>query len=314
MPLKNRALILAKVESSYGVDASPAAGTDAVLCEPPSLSLVSKKLERNNVRSFMGKNAPVNVGEGLKIAFTTELKGSGTAVDDPPEIAALFRACNMTETINPGASVDYEPNSAVGIPDGAESITIYYNQDGILHKLLGCRGTFSMSLKAGEYGKINWEFTGIYAGPVDQAISAGSYATAMPPVFKAANFSIDSYAAVIESLEITLGNEIAKRPSANAATGILEWFIAGRAPTGKIDPEVVALATKDFWNLWETSKQMALSATLGDAASNKCVITAPAVVLDGLGYEEREKLLIYGASFGLHPTASGDDEIKFSFQ
>ncbi len=311
--LRNRTVILAKVEPTYGQDALPDPTTDAILCELPEFSVVSRRLERNNVVPYMGKLPPVNIGEGLKIKFTTELKGSGTAVDTPPEIGVLFRGCNFTETINTGISVDYEPNSALGSAEGAESLTIYFYQHNILHKMLGCRGTFSLELKAGEYGKITWEFTGLYGGPVDSSIPTPTVNQTLPPRFLNANFSIDGYAAVIDSLSLDIQNEIAMRPDANSPTGVLEWMVVNREPKGQIDPEVVALSTKNFWQLWENSSQIALSATVGTSATNKCVITAPKVVLDTPSYEDRNNILIHGLPFTLHPD-TGDDEIKFSFQ
>ncbi len=311
--LRNRAVILANVEVTYGVDIVPTPAANAILCELPEFSVIGSRLERPNIQSYMGKLSPLNIGEGLKIKFVTELKGHGSVVDTPPEIGVLFRGCNFTETITPTTGpVDYDPNSAAGIPDSSESLSIYFYQDGILHKLLGSRGTFSVALKAGEYGKITWEFTGIYAGPADDTLPTGTFNTTLPPRFVSASFAIDSYAAVIESLNIDIANRIVKRPSANAATGILEWLISDREPKGDCDPEVVALATKDFWDMWNQSSQVALAATVGAVSMNRCVITGPKIVLDVPTYGDRENFLTHGLPMSLHPS-SGNDEIKFSF-
>ncbi|MEW5745283.1 MAG: hypothetical protein AB1805_07605 [Nitrospirota bacterium] len=306
----NKAVILAKVEGSYGVDANPTAAANAILCEKPTIEVMSKKLERNNVKPYFGNLAPVNIGEGLKLSFSTEIKGSGT-VGTAPEIGVLFRGCNFTETITPGVKVDYDPNSNTST---GESLSMYYYLDGILHKILGSRGTFSYESKAGEYGKIKWDFTGIFAGPVDQAIVTGVYnQTVAPPRFVSAAFSIDSYAAIIETLKIDIANEIGKRPSANAATGILEYFIKNRKPTGEIDPEAVPLATKDFWTLWSNSSRVAMTSTLGAVAGNKLITTAPKVGLGDLKYGDREDVVTYGMPLVFTPNA-GNDELKFSFQ
>lgn len=310
--VRNRAAILAKIETTYGTDPTPVPGTNAILCELPEFSVVGKKLERNNVQAFMGKTPPVNVGEGLKIKFTTELKGSGAA-GTVPEIAPLFRACNMTETITVGTKVDYNPNSAVGVEESSESVTIYYYQDLILHKLLGCRGMFSISLKASEYGKITWEFTGIYGGPVAGTTPSGVPNGTLPPRFISAAFSIDSYSAIIESLSIEQGGQVVKRIDGNGATGVREWMFVDRDFKGKVDPEVPALATKSFWDMWSTSAQVAMTATVGQTAGNKTIITTPKLVLDVPTYAEREKILTHGLPFSLHP-ATGNDEVRFSFQ
>lgn len=306
----NKAVILAKIETAYGTDPTPTPAANAILCSVPVIEPVGRRLERENTKSVYGARLGVNIGEALKITFATELKGNGSAVDTPPEIGPLFRACNFTETITATVKVDYDPNSNA---DTGESITIYFYRHDILHKVSGCRGTFNMELKAGEYGKVNWEFTGIYQGPVDSSIPAGAYNQTMPPRFLSAAFQIDSYSAVIENLKIDIANEIAKRPDANAATGIVEYFIKERMVKGECDPEVVALGTKDFWDKWSSSALMALTATVGSVAANKCLITGPKVQLDTLKYGDREGILTYAMPLIFTPD-TGNDEVKFSFQ
>jgi hypothetical protein len=306
--LKSKAVILAKVETTYGTDATPAAGTNAILCEVPEFEVLGRKLDRANVKTYFGTLPPVNLGEGLKVSFTTELKGHGGAVDSPPEIGVLFRGCAFTETISAGTSVAYDPNSS----EDGESLTLYFYQHDILHKLLGARGTFSVEMKAGDYAKIKWEFTGLYAGPADDSIPTGTFNSTKPPRFVSASFAIDSYAAVIENLKVDVNNEIAKRVSANHATGISEYLIRERAVSGECDPEAVTLATKDFWTMWSSSTPVALTATVGTASKNKCVISAPAVVPDIPKYGDREGILTYALPLIFTPS-SGDDEIQFLF-
>ena len=307
--LKTRAVMLAKIESSsYGTDPTPAAASNSILCESPELEVVQKFLERKNTRTYYGNVAGVSIGEAVKIKFATELKGSGTA-GTAPEIDPLFRACNYTKTNTPGTKDDYDPNSNQST---GESITIYFYQHDIVHKISGCRGTFTVDLTAGEYGKINWEFTGIYTAAADGSIPAITVNATVPPRFLSASFAIDSYAAIIEKIKIDAGNEIGRRPSANAATGILEYFIKERKITCEIDPEVVALATKSFWGLWAANTLVAFTATVGSTAGNRCVITAPKVQIADVKYGDRESLLIQNLKLNFTPN-TGNDEIKFSF-
>src|SRR3990170_2380928 len=95
--LKTRAVILAEKEVTYGTDPTPLPASNAILCEAPEIEVLGKKLERNNVKSYFGTLAPINVGDGVKISITTELKGSGTA-GTAPEIGPLLEACGMTHT------------------------------------------------------------------------------------------------------------------------------------------------------------------------------------------------------------------------
>lgn len=306
--LKTRAVILAKIEDPYGVDAVPTAAANAILCEDPEIEPILKKLERNYVRSHYGASSPLVVGEGYKISFATELKGSGVA-GTAPEIGVLLRACNFTETVNAGVDVDYEPNS---LDSAGESVTLYFYRHNVLHKVTGCRGTFSLEAKVTEYGKLSWEFTGIYQGPTDAEIVTGTFNQTMPPVFRAAALTFHDYAAVIENLKIDAGNEITRRVDANAATGILEYFVGDRKVTGEIDPEVPALSDKNFWTLLTSGAKGLFTCTIGQSAGNRCVISGPKAQLDDLKYGEREKILTYAAPLVFVPDA-GDDEITFKF-
>lgn len=306
--IKGKTLVLAKIETSYGVDAAPTPSANAILSEIPSVEPVIKGLSRSVARSYLGANPVVNIGEAVKIKFSTEAKGSGTA-GTAPEIGPLLKACGYTETIVPATSVTYTPNSSILT---ADSVTIWFYFDGMVHKITGCRGTFDFEAKAGEYGKFNWEFTGIYQKPADLALTSGTYQSTTPPRFVSASFAIDSYAGIIENLKISAGNTIAKRVSANAATGILAWYISQREVTGEIDPELVTFATKDFWSIIENSSQVALTAAITGSAGNILTITAPKVQIKDVKYGDRESLMTYQFSLIFVPNA-GNDEISFAF-
>ncbi len=307
--LKNKALITAKIETTYGTDAAPTGPLNAILCEEPDFEVLDLKVERNNIKPNFGAKRFVAIGEGQKISFTTELKGSGVA-GTAPEIGTLLRACNFTQVISAGVSVTYTPNST----QAGESVTIYYYLDGLLHKITGARGSWSISDgKVNSYVKIKFEFTGIYGGPVPLALATPTFNATVPPVFRGAAFAIDSYAAVIDGLTIECKNDIAKRVDLNAATGILEWFVKDRSVTGQIAPEMVLPAAKDFWAMWQGGLAYAMTATVGSVAGNRCVITAPAVQLDKPKYSDRENIVTAELPLVLAPTSAGNDEITLAF-
>jgi hypothetical protein len=310
---KNKAVLLAKLQTAAHTDPTPAAATDALLVSDCSLEYVSEQLKRNNIKPFMGANKFVTVGTALKISFTTELAGSGMA-GTAPRIGCLFRACNFAETVTAVTSVSYDPHSNPTFDEDAEALCIYFYQDGRLHKLLDCRGSGpDIELKAGQYGKMKWEFTGIFAGPTDAALVSPTFSTVIPPRFLSAAFALDSYAAIFETLTIKCANEVAKRMSANSATGILEYFIKEREFTAEYDPEAVLSATKDWFAAWTGGTLMALTTQIGATAGNICTITAPQAQLSSLKDGDRDNILTQATGITLIPTDDGDDEIKFLF-
>lgn len=311
--LKNKAVILAKIQTGLGVDPTPTGATNAILCEQPEFEVLDSKVERANIKPSFGANRFVAIGEGQRLTFTTELKGSGAdPASTPPEIGVLFRGCGFTQTIDSTLgteSVTYDPNSAG--KDG-ELVTLYYYLDGILHKMLDCRGTFSLEGKVNQYVKIKWQFTGIYAGPTAVTLATPTFNATVPPLFRAAQFELDSYAAVIDGISLDMKNDVVKAVDLNAATGITQWYIKERTVTGKIDPEMVLPATYDFWGKWAAGGTGAMAVTVGATSGNRCTINAPAVQIDKPSYGDRENTVTMGLPLILAPSTV-DDDISFKF-
>lgn len=303
---KDRQLILASIESEYGTDAAPTTA-NAILGSEFSYSAVGRSLERAASLGHMGNKVKLVVGSGQRISFKTELRGSGTA-GTAPQAGVLLRACRMTEVITTDTDVAYTPHS----DDTEESITIYYYYDGRLHKMLGCRGTFSIDLKAGEFGVINFEFQGLYGGPVDEVFPGVTMDNIVPPRFVSAAFTVAGYVHDIENLKFDIVNSIVSAPSCNTATGTKDYRISGRAPTMSIDPEDTALADFNWWSKWDSSTLMSVSTSFG-AAGNLITIDAPKFqVTKEPSYGDRDNVTTLNIDGELQPSA-GDDELVMTF-
>jgi len=311
MSLEEKQLILAKVETTYGSDPTPTVSANALLTGKVNIEIVDASRERKVMLPYFGSLQKIPLGEGVKISFSVEVRGSGTATT-PPRVAALLRAANLTETI--GASyVDYDPNSST---DG-ESCTIYFYQDGILWKVLGCMTeSIKLSAKANEIATLEFSLLGLWGGKAsitDTSFPSPTYeATSIkPPIFNSATFTVHSYAGIISNFEVTIKNKIAKRLSANATNGILRYSIVGREVEGSIDPELVALSSFNPFDLWEDGDAGTITATIGSSAGNKYVITLSDTVIAPPKLGGREGMATYALSFTAHPTLSaGNGEIK----
>ena len=111
--LTQRALVLAKLETTFGVDASPTPTADAVLVESPEYTMEPNILERKFVHPDLSTIAHL-VGRKLaKVAFTSELRGNGLGttglVANLPKIAVLLQGCGMAATALSGAACAYAP-------------------------------------------------------------------------------------------------------------------------------------------------------------------------------------------------------------
>lgn len=315
MPLlSRRSMILAKLETTYGQDAQPA-GTNAILVTVPSLTPTGTALERDFARASISP-LPVVVGEKFyEITFDTELKGSGDNSSSEailPEIHPLILACGFTYQTQ-----EYETNkwkvTYTPVSTNFPSVTIYCYYDGVLHKIVGARGTFTLTMEAGNFGRFSWTFRGLYAGPVDQSMPTPTFKPALPPVIKGIDFTLDNQTFCFQALTFELGNSLTERRCAHAEETIIEVMITARNSNGSLNPEMVPVATYDFFGKWSQSATMQLSTTIGSQEGNTIVITAPKVQYRELRYGDRDgiRILDIGLRFAEN---QGNDEIQFEFK
>jgi len=309
MERANKQLILAKIEANYGVDPVPTVNAnDLILVGDPTFEVLADAIQRSIPLPHFGKTAPIYVGSGLKLNFSTEFKASGTAGTAPRE-GCLFQACNMTETDNGTTSTVYTPNSTFE----DKSVTIYFWADGNQHIVSGCVGTFKIVCKTREIMKVDWEFTGIYSGThaANVAYPTAVFATVAPLIFKGATFSYNSVATlVINELMLDIGNTVSKRDSAIAATGIARYFVSDRAAKGSMNPETVALSSLNPWTLFDASTQANIALSVSGGAGNIISIAVTGVTLEAPKYGNRENVLTWDLSFSINPlVATGNNEI-----
>jgi len=297
--LVKREAILLKVESTQGTDAVPVASTDALLVEDVSWSFAGARMvERNPVKSALGRMQSVYAGTMMECSFKAELKGSGAA-GTAPEIGQALRACGLGETIAASTSVAYEPVST-----GHESATLYYYEDGSLYKLLGAYGNVNFNLGVGEIGYAEFTFTGHLEEYTDVSLPSGTYDSTVPPAIINASFSALSYAAAISSLSLDLGNEVVTPSSMSGADGYGDVLISDRDPAGSFDPQSELVATKDFVTEWQSGTAGPITTgSIGGTAGNIYNLTVPTAYYRELAPGDRDNARTLDIGFG----ASGDD-------
>ena len=312
--LVTREVLFAKVESTYNTDPTPVAGTDAVLVENLSWSHEGARMhERPGVRPSLGKLQHVYGDTLFAVSFDMEVKGSGAAYSATvkPEISALMRACGFAETIDTSVGVElatYAPASS-----SLESTTIYLYQDGILHKVTGCRGSVSFAGEAGGQLKASFNLTGHTQAVTDVALPTPTLDSTSPPVFIGSSFTIDAYAAIIDSLSFDMSNEIAMPGDVSATDGYGEIQIVGRDVIGSFSPELVVVATEDFIGNWKSGKSMVLaSGTIGSVQYNKYKIDMPAVYYREVAPGDRDGIRTLELNFAAAESAT-DDEVTIEF-
>jgi hypothetical protein len=311
MPLlSRRQLLLAELEVTYGTDPTPTAGSNAILVRNIEVTpLEAETVSRELIRPYLGQSEQLLAQTRVLINFEVELAGSGTA-GTAPAYGPLLRACSFTETVSAGVSVTYEPNSDAS----PKSVTIYFNNDGVLHKATGCRGTFSLNCAVGEIPTIAFEFTGIYNTPTDVALGSPTYANqADPVVFKQGNttgFQVFSYAGCLQSFSLELANEIVYRELVGCTKEVL---ITNRAPAGEVMIEAVPVGTHNFFTDATGNSTGNLTFQHGQTAGNIVTFTAGQIDLGNPSYSDEDGIQMLTLPYIATPTDSGNDELEIVY-
>lgn len=311
MPLLSRKrLILAETESSYGVDPTPTEASNAILVRNVEVTpLEVETVNRELIRPFLGQSDQLLAQQRVLVNFEVELAGSGAA-GTAPAYGPLLKACRCTETVSAGTSVTYAPNSDAT----PSSVTIYFNNDGVLHKATGCRGTFSLNCEVGAIPYIAFEMTGIYNAPSDVSISGPTYANqADPLVFKNGNtssFQVFSYAGALQSLSFEVANEVIYRELVGGTKSI---DIVNREPSGECVVEATTIATHDFFSDATGSSTGNLTFQHGGTAGNIVTFTAGQIDLGGPSYSDADGIQMLTLPYIATPTSSGDDDFSLVY-
>ena len=306
--LSRKRLILAKSESTYGTDITPA-GSDAVLVR--NLDIVpmqSDVVSRDLVRPYMGNSDQLIANTRVECTFEVELAGSGTA-GTAPRYGALLKACGMSETVVASTSVTYAPVSS-----SFSSATIYYNVDGVLHKITGARGSVDMTCTLGQIPVLKFTMTGIYNAPTDTAAPSVTYTNqATPLIFKNGNttaFQFFSYSGALASVDFNITNSIVYR---ELVGGTKEAVLTGRAPAGSVMIEAVPIATKDFFTAASNTATGNLTFLHGTTAGNKVTFTASQVDIAQPSYADQDGIQMLNLPYVALPTTAGNDEFSLAF-
>lgn len=308
--LSRRRLILAKIESSYGSVPSPAPGaSDAILVRDLSITpLEADMVDRQLIRPFMGASPQLMANRRVQIQCTVELAGSGAA-GTAPRYGPLMRACALSQTIDTGVSVTYAP-----ISTGFESVTIDYHNDGKRHRILGCRGTFTMNCQVGQIPQLVFTMVGLYAAPTDVALPSATYANQAQPIIfthtNTTNFSVFGYAGCLSEFSLALGVNTVYRELVGCTKEVL---ITDRKTTGSLMVEETLAATKNFYTDATGEATGQITFQHGTTAGNIVTVDVPQADLTMPSDGESDGIIMINLPFTATPTTAGNDELELVY-
>lgn len=315
--------ILAKIEATYGVDSVPTGGANGMLVSAPQITpLNANNIDRDLVRPYFGSSEQLVGTRYVECSFDVELAGSGTA-GTPPAFGPLLRACALAETLIAVTRADYTP-----ITNAQESVTIYWYDSGVLHKLTGARGTVDFMLGSGERPVAKFKFSGLYVAI--SAATPGSVSFALfttPLAVVDANSGDVTLGATVSptgapaitggtpfpslGLELTMGNDVPFTPLLGGET----VDVTDRKLAGKIKLDLSAAQEVSRMTDVLNATLSAVSLLHGTTAGNRIIVHMPSMQFFNPSKEDLNGRRLIGYDLRGVPTpgGSGNDELRLVF-
>lgn len=299
--------ILAKIETVYGTDPTPTGAANAILAMDVSFNPQEGEVIQRNIERTQFSAAPFVIqGIRSQITFSVDLVGSGAA-GTAPKWGPLMRACAVAETITAATKVEYTP-----ITDNAESITLYFDLDGIKSKMIGCRGTAVVRLGVNGNPVIVFTFTGLYTTPTDAAKPTPDYTGWQAPQaaskLNTPTFTIGGTAMVGRDYELDLAVAVEPR----ILIGYEGILITGRDERLRLTVEAVAMSVYNPAAIAAAGTQQAVQIVHGTLAGKIVTIdTAQAQQLPLPQIQQQQGIAEWQLSFVPQPSA-GNDQWKIT--
>ena len=318
MPRYTRnAVILAKIETTAGTDASPAASTDALLVSDLTpMTIEAQNVDRSVIRGTFGASEQLVATRYKRLSFSVEFAGSGTA-GTAPAWGKLLQACGVAEAVLASpARVEYTPVST-----SLKTLSIYYYDDGALHKLLGSMGNVRLSARAGEIPRLQFDFLGVDGGDSATANPSPTLTAWKTPITMAKANVVDvtvgaTYAAgaltggtVYPStgLEVDFGNQVNFTPLLSSES----IDLTNRSVSGRVMLDLTAAQEIAQLAIVNANTTASYALTIGSTAGSKLIIHAPAVQLINPRKGELNGRRMISYDMRMVPVA-GNDELRIA--
>lgn len=311
-----KTVILVALETVMGTDAVPTGAANAIKAFDVSVTPVdAKEISIEYITAWFGSSEVLPGSIFSKCSFSVSLSGSGVAAT-PPAWGALLMACAFSELtgLTTPPRVEYLPAT-----DALKSASIYWHDDGVLHKLLGSFGNVKLSGKAGEAPKLTFDFTGLYT-PATAIGNATPVLTAWkPPVaIRKANVTdiklgctyaagalVGGTAFNSTGLMLDVGNKV----DADDFLSTEEVGISDRNVTGSFSLKVSAAEEVALLGQLETSARQGLGFVIGTVSGNQILLHGPAMRLKNHKKSDRNGKRLADFDIELKPVA-GNDELR----
>lgn len=311
-----KTVILAKIEATAGTDAVPTGAANAIKVFDMSITpLEMASVNTNMIAGWFGAALSFPGSAYSKCTFSVPFAGAGTAATAPAWGALLVGSAHAETTglLTPNR-VEYLPAS-----DLLKTMTIYWYDDGLLHKMVGSLGAPKLSAKSGDIAKLTFDFVGLESTPtvVSNAVPVLTAWKDPVPITKATVTDIQlgcTYAVGAltggtayntSGLTLDWGNDNKFVPLLSTE----ECSMEDRKIKGSFSASLTATQEAAMIGMIKSRTVQGLGFVIGNTTGNKLMLHAPAMVLKAPKKEEFNGIRMVGFDFELDPVA-GNDELR----
>lgn len=306
--------ILAKVEATYGTDATPTGTDNACLIRNVNINpLVAQNIDRALIRPYFGGSEQLVGTSYVELSFEVELAGAGAA-GTAPAWGPLLRACGFAETVTAASRVEYTPVSTA-----IESATIHYFDDGLKHIMLGARGTVVLDMTLGQIPVLRYTMRGLVgsvAAASNPSVTLSAWTRPLPvtnpntgDIKLGATYSSGSLASGTtypsRGLTIDTGIDVTHIP----LLGDESVDIIDRSMSGSTQLYLTASQEATLFASVLTNETTSLGFEHGTTAGNIVIVHAPKVQLINPSKQDLNGRRMIGYDMRFVPNA-GNDELR----
>lgn len=252
----------------------------------------------------------VYVGASITMAGQTRTISAYNGTTKIATVSKLFSPAPTAGAYTISLNATYTPVSSA-----FESVTLYFNQNGVRHKATGCRGNVSYDLTSNQRPTLKFTFTGIYNAVADASETGVVFSNWQVPV--AVN-SINSSALIqgkqadgsatgvqLMSFTMDMGNAVTHRMLVGSENVVL----TDRQAQGSVSIEATTVAFNDWWSQVRASTKSPFLIENGTAAGNTCSIFLPNAQLTDPKYSDSDGIVMLDQSILALPLV-GNDEVR----
>jgi hypothetical protein len=303
MPLLYRKHTLGvKAEATYGT-AETITASEALRVNDLTMKVAAEVINREKSTGLLGTDVGVPSKRSLELKFKNYAHGDGSS-GDPAWAAALFQSCGFAQS-----SSSYATTSTVSSWKG---MTAAINRDGRRLIGRGFMGNHRQMWKSGEPVLFEWDYVGAVTAATTvytdtTQLSGISFEAAVPPIFAGSGSltvdSVTTYKIASAEIDINTGRYI--REDSVAVGGYIGGYLANPSPTIKIDPEAVAVATKDWGTAFFAASEITIVLVANGGTGNTITTTCTNCQLKNYPEEvDRNNLLVDSLMFQVNGTVT----------